>query len=134
MDVPDLPAIRRVLDSHGLKPDGIFLTGPYTFETSYLGPEARSFYGQIFQAEPGAELAELVFELAVAGPLLVSVSPGPPHLVVCGGSIDVEEVTDESVPPWLEVVAVVDKPAQLLQALSGEWEKYRSTFGDRYWV
>lgn len=139
LDTPDLPAIRRVLHKHRLAPSGIFLAGslidnrPLTFESSYLGPEATSFYGQIFQTEPGPQLCRLVFELAVAGPLLVSVSPGPPHLVVCGDGIDVRDVTDESVPPWLEVVAVVDTPSELERALTGEWGEFRSTFGDRYW-
>lgn len=133
LDNPDMSAIRQVLGDHGLTPEGIFLSGPFTFETSYLGPEATSFYGQIFQTEPDTALCRLVFELAVAGPLLVSVSPGPPHLVICGNGIDVRDVTDESVPPWLEVIAVVDTPEELERALRGGWEKFRSTFGDRYW-
>lgn len=138
-DGPDVAGIRAVLQRHGLRSDGrIGLIGPplgpATFETSYLGPEARSFYGQIFSARPDAALSELVFELAVAGPLLLTVAPGPPHIVVCGSGFAAEDVTDESVPPWLEVVAIVDKPTELHAALTGGWRPFRSTFADRYWT
>lgn len=139
LEPPDLADIRAILTKHGLSCDGgIHLSSPAlgeaSFETSYLGEEARSFYGQIFRAEPTNDtLLELVFDLAVAGPLLVTVAPGPPHIVVCGDAFAVEDVTDESVPPWLEVVVVVDKPAELGHALRGGWLDYRSTFADRYW-
>lgn len=139
LDTPDLPGIRAVLRRHGMSSDGgIHLTNPNlgsaSFETSYLGEEATSFYGQIFGADPANEaLLALVFELSTAGPLLLTVDPGPPHIAVCGHAFDVEDVTDESVPPWLEVVVVVDTPAELGEVLRGGWRDYRSTFADRYW-
>lgn len=138
LEHPDLSAIRTVLTHHGLHSEGgITLTGPQldsaTFETSYLGPGARSFYGQIFEAEPDPALSELVFALAVAGPLLVTVDPAPPHIIVCGKSFAAADVVDESIPPWWEVVVFVDTPAELSEALDGGWRRYRSTFADRYW-
>lgn len=136
---PDMPAIRAVLDSFGLTQSGLHLSGPRidahldAFETSWLGPGARGFYGQLFGVRPHREVCALLFALAGAGPLLMTCSPGPPHIVVRSGTFDIADVTDESVPPWLEVVCVVSSPAELADALGGTVEPYRSTFADRYW-
>lgn len=139
LDPPDLARIRAVLAGYGLSTDGRYLSGPLidaflpAFETSYLGASARSFYGQLFRFRPTPRNCELLYDLAVAGPLLITCEPGPPHIVACGGRFDVRDLTDESVPPECEVIASVDKPAELYEALCGIIEPYRSTFGDRYW-
>lgn len=136
---PDLPAIRTCLTAHGLSADnGPFLVGEgwegLAFETSWIGTGARSFYGEIYNTAANTEVCELVFDLASSGRLVVTVAPGPPHLIVCGHTHLPADVQDESIPPGVEEVCFVDSPAQLYEALHGGWEKYRSGFADRYWL
>jgi len=47
------------------------------------------------------------------------VEPGPPHLVVCGGTHEAEIVVDDTRPPELETVSFVDTWEQLHRALNG---------------
>lgn len=139
LDSPaDVPAIRAVLDRHGLAvPDrGPVLIDKHrgrlrSLESSYLGPGAETFYGTLFHATPAD--AELVYDLAAEGNLLVTVTPGPPHILICGGTHTASDVTDESIPPWLEIICFVNSPTQLSEALSGGWQRHRSPFADRYW-
>lgn len=139
LERPNLAAIRRVLSAYALTQRGLYLTGPLiddhvdAFETSWLGDEARSFYGQLYGVVPHAVICGLLFDLAGAGPLLLTCSPGPPHIVMRDGTFEIADVTDESVPPWLEVVCVVATPAELREVLTGTIRPYRSTFADRYW-
>ncbi|MDO5454134.1 MAG: hypothetical protein Q4F37_03985 [Corynebacterium sp.] len=134
----DVPAVREVLAAHGLAaPEhGPLLVdersgAPSSFEASFLGPGATTFYGTLFHASP--DDAELAYGLAAAGGLLITAAPGPPHIIVCGGTHDAVDVTDESVPPWLEIICFVDSPAELREALGGGWRRHRSPFADRYW-
>lgn len=139
---PDLPAIRATLTGAGLEwghgillrtPEGatpVIGGDPLSFEVSWLGDGARSFYGQIHDAALNPAQCALIHRLATRGNLLLAPAPGPPHLVVCGGTHEAEDVHDESAPPWLEVVCFVDTPEQLHEALHGGWPTYRSTFLD----
>lgn len=140
---PDLPAIRRILADHGLRPDTrtallVDAAGerpsvggqPLAFETSWLGEGARSFYGQIYNAPLNTAQCALIYELATRGNLLLAPDGGPPHLVVCGRTHEPEDVHDESAPPWLEIVCFVDSPADLHRSLHGDWAPFRSTHLD----
>ncbi|AWB81516.1 hypothetical protein C3B44_03395 [Corynebacterium yudongzhengii] len=99
-DAADMPAIRAVLDAHQVQADGLYLHAPGidgVFESSYLG--SASFYGQLFGITPSPAACSLLFDLAVAGPLIITCEPGPPQIVLCGAGIEPAEVVDESIPP-----------------------------------
>lgn len=141
---PDLPAIRRILAAAGLSPgtrtpllvdaagNPPLMGGQeLAFESSWLGEGARSFYGQIYNAALTEEQCALIYELAVAGNLVLAPDGGPPHLVVCGRTHEPDEVHDESAPPWLEIVCFVDSAEELHRALHGGWKPFRSTFLDQ---
>lgn len=133
---PDLPAIRTVLARHGILGEQRWLCrefggGEMHFEASWLGAEARSFYGQIFRAELNPAQCALLFELAVAGNLVLTPETGPPHLLVCGDTHSPEEVHNETVPPWLEEICFLDSARQLHDCLHGGWRSFRSTHLDQ---
>jgi len=129
---PDLAGVRTVLDRWGLAPsvtdpllhapDGRLpvLGGEATaIETSWLGAGATSVYLQVHGIAATEEQCRLIFELATAGRLILGVEPGPPHLVVCGGTHEAEIVVDDTRPPELETVCFVDTWEQLHRALNG---------------
>ncbi|AGF72968.1 hypothetical protein [Corynebacterium halotolerans] len=141
---PDLDEIRRIFATHGLSsgtrtPLLVDAAGnpprmggqELAFESSWLGEGARSFYGQIYNAALNEQQCALIYELAVAGNLVLAPDGGPPHLVVCGRTHEPDEVHDESAPPWLEVVCFVDSADELHRALHGRWEPFCSTHLDR---
>ncbi|MGP6172752.1 hypothetical protein [Corynebacterium sp. A21] len=132
---PSLPAIRAVLANHGLLRTEVLLCTEFGgarmyFESSWLGEGARSFYGQLFGAELNQAQCHLIYELAVAGNLVLVPDFGPPHLIVCGGTHEPDEVHNETVPPWLEEICFVSSAAELHRCVHGEWELFRSTFLD----
>ena len=129
---PDLAGIRVVLDRWNLTPGGSdpllhapdgtlpVIGGEATaIESSWLGAGASSVYLQIHGISANEQQCRLIFELATAGRLILGVEPGPPHLVVCGGTHDPETVIDDTRPPELETVCFVDTWEELHRALSG---------------
>lgn len=132
---PSLPGIRAVLTRHGLLRDEVLLCSEFGgskmyFEASWLGVGARSFYGQIFGADVTQPQCDLIYELAMAGNLVLVPDFGPPHLIVCGHTHDPDEVHNETVPPWLEEICFVSSATELHRCLHGEWESFRSVFLD----
>ena len=102
-------------------------------EMSWLGEGARGIYATVWEAQPGPNLAELVFDLACVAGLLLTPSPAPPHIIACGDHFQDAEVVDESVPPWLEVAVRARTSAELGEILAGDWPAHRITYADRYW-
>ncbi len=106
---------------------------PLHLETSWLGEGARGVYATVWEAEPGPELADLVFHLAGVATLLLTPSPAPPHIIACGDHFEDADVVDESVPPWLEIAVRARTPGELEAILAGDWAGHRITWADRYW-
>lgn len=132
--------IRDILHSFSLSQEGIFLEGTIlhtsntVVETSFLADPERGVYLQFFGVEPtNSELIQLIFTLTDQAGLLLTVAPGPPHIITTPAGPKVEDITDANAPPWLEVVCVVDKPTDLARALNDEWKQYRSTYADKWW-
>lgn len=94
-------------------------------ESSWLGAGAHTPYLQVHGVSANQKQCDLLFELAVAGRLLIGVEPGPPHAIICGEGLDPEDLVDTSRPPWLDVYCQVSSAEQLHECLQGDVETYR---------
>ncbi|RNE49537.1 hypothetical protein C5L39_04085 [Corynebacterium alimapuense] len=124
----DLPALRSVLARHHLQPgrQDPLLYGPSgqlpiiggeptAIEISWLGEGAVACYGQVHSITANPEQCQLLFELASQGCLVLGSEPGPPHVIICGGTHLPDVVIDDTLPPEWETVCFIDSPGQLHQ-------------------
>lgn len=94
-------------------------------ESSWLGEGAHTPYLQVHGVSANLEQCGLLFDLAVAGRLLIGVEPSPPHAIICGEGLDPADLVDISRPPWLDIYCQVTSAEQLHDCLHGDVETYR---------
>ncbi|MBK4137559.1 hypothetical protein [Corynebacterium macginleyi] len=106
-DGADLAGVREVLA--GLRRDGVLLyQSGLALETSWLGDDARDFYGTAWTWSP--EDSDLFFKLARRGRLLTTVGT---TVICCGSEADVAEARD-SIAQELVVARSAEELQQLL--------------------
>ncbi|MBK4174089.1 hypothetical protein GWO60_05985 [Corynebacterium macginleyi] len=106
-DAADLAEVREVLA--GLRRDGVLLyQAGLALETSWLGDDARDFYGTAWTWEP--EDSDLFFKLARRGRLLTTVGT---TVICCGSENDVAEAR-ASIAQELVVAHSAEELQQLL--------------------
>lgn len=108
-DAADLAGVRKALA--GLRREGVFLyRAGLELETSWLGDDARDFYGTAWKWVP--EDSELFFELARRGKLLLTIGT---TVVCCGSNKDVAEARASIA----QELVVADSAEALQQLLIG---------------